>query len=100
MIKQKLLIAAIVLVGALAPSAAKAGIRIELGDRAYYHGATYYDNDWEMIWVPGHWSRHHQEWIHGHYIRGTHHRRHWDRDRREDRREDRRDDRRYDDDRR
>ena|SRR5438876_948430 len=102
MIKHRLLIAAVVMATALIPSIANAGrISIEIGDRPYYRGATYWDNEWEMIWVPGHWSRHRQEWIHGHYIRSEH-RRHWrDRrwddgwDRRDDRRDDPRDDRRY-----
>jgi hypothetical protein len=101
MIKHRLLIAAVVLMGALLPSAASAGrISIEVGDRPFYRGATYWDNDWEMIWVPGHWSPHHREWIHGHYMRGKNHRRHdnWyeNRDRP---RYDRQDDRRYNEDR-
>ncbi|HXM32878.1 MAG TPA: hypothetical protein VN921_04430 [Chthoniobacterales bacterium] len=106
MIKHRILIAAVVLASALVPAAANAGrISIEIGDRPYYRGGTYWDNDWEMVWVPGHWSHHRHEWIHGHYIRGAHHR-HWNRhrdwrdDRRDDRRDERRDDRRYDDDRR
>ena len=89
MIKHRLLIAAVVLVGALIPSVGGAsGINIEIGDKPFYRGATYWDNDWEMTWAPGHWSRYRHEWVHGHYIRGQHHRNH-----REDRRDDRRDDR-------
>jgi len=102
MIKHRILIAAMVLASALVPAAANAGrISIEIGDRPFYRGATYWDNEYEMVWVPGHWSRHHQEWIHGHYVRGTHHR-NWDRrhDSRDDRRDERRDDRRYDEERR
>jgi hypothetical protein len=64
------------------------GIRIELGDRPFYsHGPRYWEGDYEMIWVAGHWSDHGHHWIHGHYRRGEH--------RRHDRRfDDRRDDRR------
>jgi hypothetical protein len=96
MIKHKLLIAVLLLVAALIPSVATAGrISIEIGDRPYYRGGTYWDSDWEMVWVPGHWSRHRHEWIHGHYVRGHH--RHHNRDWRDDRRDDRRfDDRRFD----
>jgi hypothetical protein len=90
MVKHRILIAAMVLASALVPAAAHAGlISIEIGDRPYYRGGTYWDNDWEMVWAPGHWSRHHHEWIHGHYIRGSHHR-HWDRHHDDDRRDDRR----------
>jgi len=101
LMKYRLLIAAVVLASALVPAAANAGrISIEIGDRPYYRGATYWDNEWEMVWVPGHWSRYRHQWIHGHYIRGHH--RHWDRrhDWRDDRRDERRDDRRYDEERR
>ena len=97
MIKHRLLIAAVVLAGVLVPVAANAGIRIELGDRGFYHGATYYDNDWEMVWMPGHFGRNHR-WIHGHYIRGQH-RHNWKHHMREDRR-DLRDDRRFEEERR
>ena len=101
MIKHRLLLAVMIVVSALVPAVANAGrISIEIGDRPYYRGATYWDNEWEMVWVPGHWSHHRHEWIHGHYIRGHH--RHWDRrhDWRDDRRDERRDDRRYDEERR
>jgi hypothetical protein len=91
MIRHKLLIAVLLLVAAFLPSVATAGrISIEIGDRPYYRGGTYWDRDWEMVWVPGHWSRYRHEWVHGHYIRGhNRHHRDW--------RDDRRDDRRYDD---
>jgi len=92
MIKHRLLIAAVVLAGVLVPVAANAGIRIELGDRGFYHGSTYYDSDWEMLWMPGHWGHGHH-WIHGHYVRGQH-RHNWKHNMREDRRDDRRDDHR------
>lgn len=56
-----------------------AGISIEIGDRPYYsHGPRYWDNEWEMIWVPGHWSDHGHHWIHGHYRRGEHRHHHHD----------------------
>jgi len=60
---------------------ANAGIHIEIGDRPYYsHGPRYWEGDYEMIWVPGHWSEHGHHWIHGHYRRGEHryHRHHHD----------------------
>ena len=54
-----------------------AGISIEIGDRPYYsHGPRYWAGEYEMIWVPGHWSENHHHWIHGHYVRGEH-RRHY-----------------------
>ena len=86
MIKHRLLIAAVVLAGVLVPVAANAGIRIELGDRGFYHGATYYDNDWEMLWMPGHWGQHRHHKIHNNM--------------RDDRHDERRDDRRSDEERR
>ena len=57
-----------------------AGLSIEIGDRPYYtHGARYWSGDYEMMWVPGHWSEHHHHWVHGHYVRGEH-RRHYHHD--------------------
>ncbi|HEY4282130.1 MAG TPA: hypothetical protein VGM62_03630 [Chthoniobacterales bacterium] len=54
-------------------------IRIEVGDRPYHtHGARYWEGDWEMLWVPGHWSEHGHHWVHGHYRRGEHHHHHHD----------------------
>lgn len=51
---------------------ATAGISIELGDRPYYsHGPRYWEGEYEMIWIPGHWSDGHH-WVHGHYRRGEH----------------------------
>jgi hypothetical protein len=56
-----------------------AGISVEIGDRPYYsHGARYWEGDYEMIWVPGHWSEHSHHWIHGHYRRGEHRHHHYD----------------------
>jgi len=78
MIKNKLLLVAIIAASILLPAAVRAqGIEIHVGDRPFYnHGPRYWAGDSEMIWVPGHMSRHH--WIHGHYIRGEHRRHGWD----------------------
>jgi hypothetical protein len=89
MIKNKLLLVALIGSGILLPAAAvrAQSFSIEIGDRPYYsHGSRYWSGDWEMIWVPGHRSGHH--WVHGHYIRGEHrHHHHWDKhhDRHDDR---------------
>jgi hypothetical protein len=81
MMKKLLLLVAIGVTSLTFGTAVKAaGLSIELGDRPYYsHGPRYWDRDYEMIWVPGHWSAHREHWIHGHYIRGEH-RRHWNHD--------------------
>ncbi|HSP45514.1 MAG TPA: hypothetical protein VLO30_05940 [Chthoniobacterales bacterium] len=56
------------------------GLRIELGDRPYYsHGPRYWAGEYEMMWVPGHWSDHGHHWIHGHYVRSES-RHHYNRD--------------------
>ena len=91
MIKKLLLLVAIGVTSLTFGSAVQAaGISIELGDRPYYsHGPRYYEGDWEMIWIPGHWSDHGHHWIHGHYRRGEH-RRHNDRVRADIRLDDRR----------
>jgi hypothetical protein len=102
MIKSKLLIVALIATSILIPAAAvrAQSFSIEIGDRPYYsHGARYWAGDWEMIWVPGHWSNHRGQWVHGHYIRGEnrrHHRHDDRRDDRHDRRDDYRDDRHND----
>ncbi len=90
MIKNKLLLVAIVVASILLPAAVRAqGIQIEIGDRPFYnHGPRYWAGDSEMIWVPGHMSTYGHHWIHGHYIRDNH-RRHDDRQ--DDRRNDFRD---------
>ena len=102
MIKNKLLLVAIIAASIFLPTAVRAiGFEINVGDRPYYsHGPRYWDNEYEMIWVPGHMSRNH--WIHGHYVRGVNRRhyseRRYDGDRRfdVDRNDYRRDDnRRY-----
>lgn len=71
MIKNKLLLLAVITTSFLLPSAVRAiGLTIELGDRPYYtHGARYQSGDYQMIWAPGHMSRSHH-WIHGKYVRG------------------------------
>ena len=81
MIKNKLLLVAIIAASILLPTAVRAvGIEIQVGDRPYYsHGPRYWANDYEMIWVPGHMSRFGHHWIHGHYVRGEHRQQGWDR---------------------
>jgi hypothetical protein len=95
--KKILLLVAIGVTSLTFGSAVKAqGIRIELGDRPYYsHGPRYWAGEYEMIWVPGHWSNHRHTWVHGHYLRGEHRRHEFDRrsdERQDDRRNDYRDD--------
>jgi hypothetical protein len=89
LMKKILLLVAIGVTSLTFGSAVKAqGISIELGDRPFYsHGPRYWEGDYEMIWVAGHWSDHGHHWIHGHYRRGEH-RRH---DRHDDRRNEFRD---------
>jgi hypothetical protein len=77
MTKNKLMLLAIVAASILAPAAVNADrlISIQIGDRPFYnHGATYWDGDYEMVWVPGHMSRFGHHWIHGTYVRGEHRR--------------------------
>jgi hypothetical protein len=92
--KKILLLVAIGVTSLTFGSAVKAqGIRIELGDRPYYsHGPRYWSGQYEMIWVPGHWSNHRQVWVHGHYIRGAHRRHDFERRYDERRYDERRDD--------
>jgi hypothetical protein len=56
MIKNKLLLVALIATSILLPAAVRAGgIQIQIGDRPFYnHGARYWDGDYEMVWVPGH----------------------------------------------
>jgi hypothetical protein len=91
MIKNKLVIVALVATTILLPAAARAaGLEIQIGDRPFYnHGPRYWAGDTEMVWVPGHMSRHH--WVHGQYIRGEHRRHNMDR-RHDERLDDRRND--------
>jgi hypothetical protein len=97
MIKNKLLLVAIIVTSILLPAAVRAqSIEIQIGDRPFYnHGPRYWAGDSEMVWVPGHMSRSGHYWIHGHYIRGEHRRHNWDRhhdERYNDRQDDHRDD--------
>lgn len=101
MITKKLLLVATLAASVLLPATVPAqSFSIVIGDRPYYrHGPRYWAGDYEMIWVPGH--REGRYWVHGHYLRGEHRRRNWDRrydrqDRWEDRRDDTRDYRRDD----
>jgi len=72
MTKNKLLLAAIIATSILLPAAVRADIEIQIGDQPFYnHGARYWDNDYEMVWAPGHMGRGHH-WVHGQYTRGQH----------------------------
>lgn len=52
------------------------GIEINLGDQPYYtDGASYWDDGYLWVWIPGHREDHH--WVHGEYVRrGEFHREH------------------------
>jgi hypothetical protein len=80
MIKNKLLLVAIIATSILIPAALRAdGVSIQIGDRPFYsHGPRYWDGDYAMIWVPGHMSSGHH-WIHGQYVRGEHRQHDWNR---------------------
>ena|ERR1700682_5524254 len=96
MIKNKLLLVAIIATSLLPAAVRAQGIEIQIGDRPFYsHGPRYWAGDSEMIWVPGHMSTYGHRWIHGHYIRGEHRRHEFDR-RHDDRHDDRQDDHRDD----
>jgi len=74
----QLILIATLAVSLIFSAAAQAQIHIEIGDRPYYtHGPRYWEGDYEMVWVPGHWSEHHHHWVHGHYVRSEHPRHHW-----------------------
>jgi hypothetical protein len=94
MIKNKLLLVALIVASILIPAAVRADrLEIQIGDRPYYsHGARYWANDYEMIWVPGHMSRYGHNWIHGHYMRGEHRRHDWERHHDNDRHDNHHDD--------
>ena len=79
MIKNKLLLVAIIAASILTPAAVRAqGISIQIGDRPFYnHGARYWNGDYEMIWVPGHMSRSGHHWVHGQYVRGERRQHNW-----------------------
>jgi hypothetical protein len=78
MIKNKLLLVAIIATSVLLPAAVRAaGIAIQVGDQPYYnHGARYWAGDYQMIWVPGHMSRGHH-WVHGQYVRAERRQHDW-----------------------
>lgn len=90
MIKHKLLLAAIIATSILIPAAVRAdSIKIQIGDQQFHnHGDRYWDNDYEMVWAPGHMGPGHH-WIHGQYTRGQH--RQHDSNRHDDRHDDRHD---------
>lgn len=50
-----------------APAARAIDLTIDIGDRPYYEGPTYWDSGYEFVWVAGH--REHGHWSHGHYER-------------------------------
>src|SRR3954470_18258264 len=83
MIKKLIMLVAIAASFTFGAAVKAQGLRIEIGDRPYYsHGPRYWSGEYEMIWVPGHWSDHRHHWVHGHYVRGEHRRHHYqDRDR-------------------
>lgn len=59
----------------LAPTANAIDFSISIGDRPYYHGAHYWHDGYQWIWVPGY--RYRGRWINGHYERrGGWHRAH------------------------
>jgi len=69
--KKKIAVFAVALLSAcvlVQQSANAIGISIEVGDRPFYEGASYWDDGYEFIWLPGHWDRHHV-WVHGRYER-------------------------------
>jgi hypothetical protein len=78
MIKNRLLLVAIIATSVLLPAAVRAaGIAIQIGDQPYYnHGPRYWTGNYQMIWVPGHMSRGHH-WIHGQYVRAERRQRDW-----------------------
>ena len=81
MIKNKLLLVAILAASVLIPAAVVRadGIQIQVGDRPFYnHGPRYWNGGYQMIWVPGHMSHYGHHWIHGQYVRGTQRRHDWD----------------------
>ena len=53
------------------PSVMALGISIEIGDRPYYtEGASYWDDGYLWVWVPGHYELRPREravWVRGHW---------------------------------
>jgi hypothetical protein len=76
--KKKVLLILSALVAAallINPSAKAISLNIDIGDRPYYEGGSYWDGGYEWVWIPGH--REHDHWIHGRYERrGEFHREH------------------------
>ena len=79
-----LIVGALSLCVVISPTARAIDLRINLGDRAYYEGPSYWDDGYEWVWVAGHRGPH-GRWIHGHYERrgvfvkihaGEHHKHH------------------------
>ena len=50
-----------------APAARAIDLTIDIGDRPYYEGPSYWDSGYEFVWIAGH--QEHRHWIHGHYER-------------------------------
>jgi hypothetical protein len=76
--KNQLILVATLALSLIFPAFAQAQIHIEIGDRPYYtHGDRYWAGEYEMVWVPGHWSEHGHHWVHGHYMRGEHRHHNW-----------------------
>jgi hypothetical protein len=66
--KLAVILAALLAAGVLVnPSAKAIGIEINLGDRPYYEGRSYWEDGYEWVFVPGHFD--HGRWIHGDYER-------------------------------
>ena len=66
--KLALLFAALFCMSGFTTTVNAIGINIDVGDRPYYvHGPRYWSGGAYWCWIPGHWSRHHTVWIHGHY---------------------------------
>ena len=66
--KLTLLIAVLLAVGVMArPNALAIDLSINIGDRPYYEGPTYWDSGYEYVWIAGH--EEHGHWVHGHYER-------------------------------
>ena len=67
--KLAVLVAALLGLSGMLTTAKAIRLDIEVGDRGFYtHGGGYWDHGVHYCWVPGHWSRHHRFWVHGHYI--------------------------------
>src|ERR1700730_9001900 len=59
-VKRKLAVLTAVLLSAcmlVRPTANAIGISIEIGDRPYYYGPSYWDDGYLWVWVSGHYVR-------------------------------------------